>query len=223
MPVYEGWKKNPDGSFDLLHGYFAGIMWRSSTSRSARTLPLARRADQGQPTHFLPRRSRFLFRVRVSDFGDRELVWTLTGNGKTEKTYATLNPGYFIDDIVIMNNNGAGGSRAPTISKSIRPRCSRSRVTEFDTSQSASLTLAAVASDDGVPERSQSPCMGNGTAPSGVAQTRRQRLPAFRTCIEGPTRSPSSLNSSTRGRTIARADSPYSAGWDIPPPVTASG
>ena len=41
-------------------------------------------ADQGQPTHFLPRRNRFVFRVPVpEDFTDKdELIWTLTTHGQ---------------------------------------------------------------------------------------------------------------------------------------------
>ena len=67
--------------------------------------------DQGQPTHFLPRRNRFLVRIRVpKDFDKKELVWTLSSHGKTERAYGTLKPDYFIDDIVIQNNNGAGGA-----------------------------------------------------------------------------------------------------------------
>ena len=47
--------------------------------------------DQGQPTHFYPRRNPFLFSIRVpADFGNKELIWTLTANGKTEKAYASL-------------------------------------------------------------------------------------------------------------------------------------
>ena len=38
--------------------------------------------DQGQPTNFFPRRNRFVFQVRVpKDFGTREIVWTLTSKG----------------------------------------------------------------------------------------------------------------------------------------------
>jgi hypothetical protein len=41
----------------------------------------------GQPTHFLPRRNRFMFKVPVpKDFGTKELVWTLRTSGVTEKT-----------------------------------------------------------------------------------------------------------------------------------------
>ena len=46
--------------------------------------------DQGQPTHFLPRRNRFVFKVRVPAAGARRLIWTLTTRGKTERAYASL-------------------------------------------------------------------------------------------------------------------------------------
>jgi len=44
--------------------------------------------DQGQPTRFQPRRNRFMFRIRVpKDFGQKELVWTLTTQGKPQKAF----------------------------------------------------------------------------------------------------------------------------------------
>src|SRR5688572_16735914 len=106
-PVYEGWEQNPDGSFNLVFGYM-NRNWEEEID-----VPLGADntiepggPDRGQPTHFLPRRNRFLFRIRVpKDFGQRELVWTLTSHGKTERAYATLKPDYFIDDTVIMANN----------------------------------------------------------------------------------------------------------------------
>src|SRR5262245_16563747 len=99
VPVYEGWEQNPDGSFDLVFGYF-NRNWEEELN-----IPIGPEnniapgvADQGQPTHFLPRRNRFLLRVRVpKDFGTKEVVWTLTIRGKTERAYGTLKPDYFID------------------------------------------------------------------------------------------------------------------------------
>ena len=42
--------------------------------------------DMGQPTHLLPRRNRFVFRVHApKDFGDKEMIWTLTTHGKSEQ------------------------------------------------------------------------------------------------------------------------------------------
>ena len=69
-------------------------------------------ADQGQPTHFLPRRNRFVFRVKVpAGFTEKdELIWTLTTHGKTEKAYATLRPDYVVDDVVKASETGALGA-----------------------------------------------------------------------------------------------------------------
>src|SRR5687767_3900160 len=110
-PAYEGWEKDADGSFNLVFGYF-NRNWEEEPD-----VPIGPEnniqpggPDHGQPTHFYPRRNRFLFRIRVpKDFGKKEIVWTLTTNGKTERAYGTLKPDYFIDNEVIMNNNGAGG------------------------------------------------------------------------------------------------------------------
>src|SRR6185503_6016208 len=110
-PAYEGWERNADGSFNLVFGYF-NRNWDEEIDvpiGPGNTIEPGG-PDQGQPTHLLPRRNRFVFRIRVAaDFGDRELVWTLITNGKTERAYATLKPDYFIDDSVIMANTGAAG------------------------------------------------------------------------------------------------------------------
>src|SRR5207237_3284373 len=69
-------------------------------------------ADQGQPSHFLPRRNRFVFRVRVPDgFTEKdELIWTLTTHSKTERAYASLRLDYVIDDVVKASETGALGA-----------------------------------------------------------------------------------------------------------------
>jgi hypothetical protein len=156
-PVYEGWEQNSDGSFNLVFGYF-NRNWVEEIH-----LPVGPNnniepggPDQGQPTYFLPRRNRFLFRVRVpKDFGNKELVWTLTSNGKTERTYGTLKPDYFVDDIVIQNNTGGGGggggdattlhNKVPTLKvEGNKNRTARA---------GEAVSLIAVASDDGMPQR----------------------------------------------------------------------
>src|SRR5687768_11656475 len=106
-PVFEGWQQNPDGSFDLVFGYM-NRNWDEEID-----LPIGPNnsiepggPDRGQPTHFLPRRSLFTFRVRVpKDFGNKELVWTLTSHGKTERAYGTLNNDYVISNLTIMGNH----------------------------------------------------------------------------------------------------------------------
>ena len=91
-PVYEGWERNPDGSFNMVFGY----MNRNYDERPE--IPVGPNnsfspepADRGQPTHFYPRRQQFMFKVRVpATFGKQQLVWTLTRAGKTEKAVGKL-------------------------------------------------------------------------------------------------------------------------------------
>lgn len=155
--AYEGWEQNPDGSYNLVFGYM-NRNWEEELD-----VPIGPDnniepggPDQGQPTHFLPRRNRFVFRVHVpADFGpDDEVVWTLTTKGITERAYATLKPDYFIDDIVIMNNNGAGGPAggAYGIEGNVPPELTVMGERRRHTKVGQPVTLTAKASDDGVPK-----------------------------------------------------------------------
>src|SRR5229473_4393193 len=156
-PAYEGWEQNPDGSFNLVFGYF-NRNWEETidlpTGPDNNLAP--GEADQAHPTHFFPRRNRFLFRIRVpKDFGKQELVWTLTSHGKTERAYATLKPDYFTDDIVIMNDNGAGGMGGGA--NSLTGNKAPVLAVQGDKTRSVTVgqpvALTAVASDDGIPKR----------------------------------------------------------------------
>ena len=116
--------------------------------------------DQGQPTHFLPRRSRFVFAIRVpADFGTKELVWTLTSNGQTERAYATLKRDYFLDKLVIQANFGAGGpgGTTPELPDNEAPTLAL----EGDRLRTAGvgqpLMLAAIVRDDGKPKARRLP------------------------------------------------------------------
>ena len=154
VPAYEGWERNPDGSFDLVFG----TMNRNWEEALDIPIGLANNIepggpDQGQPTHFVPRRNRFLFRIRVpSDFDDQELVWTLTSpNGKTKKAYGSLHPDYFIDDVILQRNSGG-----PTADWLLTNKVPKLEVEGEDTRTvqvGEPLTLTAFVSDDGVPER----------------------------------------------------------------------
>lgn len=155
-PVYEGWEKNPDGSFNMLFGYFNrnwGEQIDLALGPDNNIEPGG--PDYGQPTHFYPRRSRFVFRVPVpADFGDQELVWTLTSNGVTERAYGSLLIDYFTDDTVIMNNKGAGGGGggmyelAGNIPPNLTVDGPKTRYVEVG----EPLNLTAFASDDGLPK-----------------------------------------------------------------------
>ena len=110
-PAFEGWEENPDGSFNLVFGYM-NRNWQEELD-----VPIGEdnhfspgAEDRGQPTHFLPRRNRFTFNVRVpADFGDQELVWTLTTRGRTELAYGSLRTDYKLDYMVIASETGALG------------------------------------------------------------------------------------------------------------------
>jgi len=91
-PAYEGWEEAADGKY-FLFGYM-NRNWEEELN-----VPVGPEngfsgfsglgADLGQPTRFLPRRNRFVFRVKVpAGFTLKdELVWTLTTNGVTEKAF----------------------------------------------------------------------------------------------------------------------------------------
>src|SRR4030095_6286944 len=72
VPYFEGWIRNPDGTFDLVFGYF-NRNWTEeiviAPGPDNRIEPNG--PDAGQPTYFLPRRQRWIFRVKVpANFGN---------------------------------------------------------------------------------------------------------------------------------------------------------
>jgi hypothetical protein len=156
QPVYEGWEQNADGSFNLVFGYFNRNLEEEIDVPVGPNNSLEPGGpDQGQPTHFLPRRNRFHFRVRVpKDFGSKEIVWSLVTRGKTERAYGTLKSDYFIDDIVIQNNNGAGGGGGglPDTLGNQRPVLELDGQKKQTVKAGQAVTLTAVARDDGKPK-----------------------------------------------------------------------
>ncbi|MCH2325165.1 MAG: hypothetical protein MK317_10855 [Pseudomonadales bacterium] len=155
-PAFEGWRPNPDGTFNMMFGYM-NENWEEEPD-----VPVGEEnffapgeADRGQPTHFLPRRNRFTFEVTVpSDWGDRELVWTLKVNGVERKAYATLRQDYLVDNMVIASETGSlgAGTSSPE---------SRANVPPVITIQGDSVRIARVGEpvnltthiwDDGLPE-----------------------------------------------------------------------
>ena len=178
-PAFEGWEQNDDGSFTLLFGY----MNRNWDEVLDVPIGPANRLepgglDRGQPTHFLPRRNRHVFRVRVpADFGRQELVWTLTTQGQTAQAYGTLHPDYFMDDVAIMNNNGAGGGGggAYNIFGNVRPTLAVDGAAARHVTVGEPVVLTAHASDDGVPRRrAMAPPeqQGMGSAPDSASGLR---------------------------------------------------
>jgi hypothetical protein len=98
-PVFEGWYRNPDGTFSLSFGYLN----RNSTERvdipigdSNFVSPGA--PGRGQPTHFAPRRHWGVFAVVVpADFGEKKVTWTLKDRGQTFAISGSLREEWQID------------------------------------------------------------------------------------------------------------------------------
>ena len=78
-PVFEGWERNADGSFNFVFGYMnrnyeEEVDVPVGSANAFEPGP----ADQGQPAHFYTRRQQFVFKVRVpNDWGKKDLVWAL--------------------------------------------------------------------------------------------------------------------------------------------------
>lgn len=156
-PAFEGWEEDPDGSRYFLFGYM-NRNWEEEVD-----VPVGPEnsfnvggADQGQPTHFLPRRNRFVFRVPVpAGFSDTaELIWTLTSNGESERAYASLRTDYKLDVVSKMSETGAlgAGSSSPEVRANQYPVVKLEGPATRTVRVGQPLTLTAIVTDDGVPK-----------------------------------------------------------------------
>jgi len=219
-PVYEGWLPNADGSFELVFGYM-NREWESETSiplGAANTMDPGG-PDHGQPTNFFPRRNRFVFEVHVpKDFGTKEIVWTLTSKGRTEKAYGTLKNDYVLDDTVIMSNIGAGGalSTTPDMVGNKPPVLTIEGSKNRTAKVGEPLAFAAVATDDGKPNKRNMPALlgGNYLLPQSANGL---RLSFF--VYRGPGKAVTFDPPQTKVWEDTRdgGGSPWSAGWVVPP------
>jgi len=172
VPVYEGWLRNQDGSFTMVFGYF------NRNYKEELAIPTGPDnnvepggLDQGQPTLFAPRRQSWLLRVKVpSDWGDKELVWTLTSHGRTEKAHGKLQMEEEITERLIMSH----GNLSPGLDDPHKPP-SITVAPVGETSVSKPLDLTALVTDDGLPERHVPKARAEG-AP-GTAQTNSANAP----------------------------------------------
>jgi hypothetical protein len=149
VPYFEGWIHNPDGTFDLVFGYF-NRNWQEELAIPAGPANSVEPGgpDRGQPTYFVPRRQGWIYRVRVPrDFGKQVVTWTITANGKTEKAYGELLPVEEITERIITTrgnlNPGEGDpNKAPVIA--LAPVTGAAVNTP--------IVLSAAVTDDGLPK-----------------------------------------------------------------------
>src|SRR5262245_40768759 len=104
-PVFEGWFRDDAGTLMLSFGYF------NRNFEQELDIPVGPDnkfepgpADQGQPTHFIPRRQWGAFAVPVSKDAERRLLaekktvtWTLRANNQSVTIPANVGPAYAID------------------------------------------------------------------------------------------------------------------------------
>ena len=110
IPLFEGWFPNDDGSYTLCFGYF------NMNTEQQVEVPLGEanriepaEFDGAQPTHFDPvpapeltrpyRHHWCVFSVEVpSDFGRKDVIWTLETQGDELSVPGSLLPSYVLDE-----------------------------------------------------------------------------------------------------------------------------
>src|SRR6516165_5398567 len=89
-PVYEGFDINDDGSFNMWFGYMNRNYEEEIDVPVGPDNVIEPGGDRGQPTHFVTRRHKDVFSVRVpKDFGRQTLTWTVKVHSQTQKVVAT--------------------------------------------------------------------------------------------------------------------------------------
>ena len=166
-PAYEGWYKNPDGTFSLSFGYL------NRNTQEALDIPIGPDnfispgdRNQGQPTYFAPERHWGVFAVKVpANFGDKKVVWTIKIRGETWAIPGGLHPNWQIDAL----EGEAGSGNTPPVLK-FSPNgpvgAGPGGVTggPLKTSVGTPLTVQVWATDDG-------------KAVSGIARAGRGNIP----------------------------------------------
>ncbi len=147
--AFEGWFKNPDGSYSLLLGYY------NRNQRQELDIPIGPEnriepggPDRGQPTHFLVGRQWGMFAVKVpADFGENKLTWTIVANGQTMVIPASLKPDYEISPFI----EAAVGNTPPVLRLEERGPSTQGPQglsTERSTKLGTPLSLTVWVSDD---------------------------------------------------------------------------
>ena len=154
VPVFEGWEHNADGSFNMVFGYM------NRNYEEQVEIPIGANnkiepgvPDQGQPTFFYRRRQQFVFKVRVpSDWGNKDLVWTLTSRSHTEKAYGTLLPVWELGNLVYQENRGGPGDMTYPEQPDQPPAIEMVGSAERTVTVGEPLALSVQISDDGLPK-----------------------------------------------------------------------
>src|SRR5919197_2028719 len=149
-PVYEGFDINADGSYNMWFGYMNRNEEESLDIPVGAANAFEPGGDRGQPTHFVPRRHKDVFKVNVPrDFPkDGTLVWSLTSHGQTLRIAGTLNPVWQIDRI-----RATRGGNSERINSNTPPVVELQPGAATVAAPNGTTTLTVSATDDGLPIR----------------------------------------------------------------------
>lgn len=194
QPVFEGWSRASDGSFNMHFGYL-NRNWVERPHVPVGPLNSFEPggADRGQPTYFYTRTQRNLFTVNVPrDWArTRQLVWTVTVNGKAEKAVAWLQAEWEIDPV---GGASQGGNNDEEFVKNRPPTLALAAVPAVSLPSTAALT--ATVSDDGLPapRGRGKPAVGQETPPTLQGGTTAPvNVPAVRENAAGGEQRPTGL------------------------------
>lgn len=147
QPIFQGWSRNEDGSFDMHFGYLN----RNYSDELHIPIGASNSIDmagldniQNQPTYFQTRNNRDIFTVNVpADFGNREIVWQLTTQGQTLEAVGWLQSEWEIDEF-------GGYEPDPKVLANQPPQLSV--VSATSVRLPGKLTLTPSVADDGLPK-----------------------------------------------------------------------
>jgi hypothetical protein len=153
VPSFDGFVHNADGTYTMVFGYMnrnykEELVIPAGPDNKIEPGPV----DQGQATYFYPRRHTHVVLVKVpADWpANKELIWTLTSHGRTEKAFATLR----MEEELTPRNMLGGGTGflldGTTPDPNQPPAISVTSVT--GASVGSAVTLTAMVSDDGLPK-----------------------------------------------------------------------
>jgi hypothetical protein len=149
-PVYEGWDRNDDGTYNMWFGY----MNRNYEETIELPIGAANKfepgdADRGQPTFFDTRRHKDVFAVVVpANFGETaKLTWSVAVRGKTESVAGMLTAVWQID-----RRRTTRGGNSQNINSNTPPTVTATPATQ-SVAGAATATLNVSATDDGLPRR----------------------------------------------------------------------
>jgi hypothetical protein len=151
-PAFEGWYRNPDGSYSISFGYY------NRNTSEVLSVPIGPdnfvspgNPNQGQPAFLYPRRNWGVFAVKVpADFGDqKKVVWTVKIRGQTFSVPGSLREEWQIDAL-----EGEAGSNNTPPALAFEEGGPQGRgpagiTVERSTTIGKPLSLTVIATDDG--------------------------------------------------------------------------